>query len=252
MKQPNDLGINLTLGGGGARGAFHLGVLHYIDEKQISINSLSGASIGAIVGASYACGVPAKEQLKIFKDKTFKKVFKFNFSGGSLLQIDTNHPLIGALVPKRRFEDLQIPLHICVFNVSSATKSYINSGALLPPILASSALPLFFAPVEINGEYYVDGGLVDNLPTDCFEQNVVVSNLHPKRRKTFQKGLLKNVKRSLVQAWLYSSKQGLKNDYTQITSPKLFDHSVLKFSNLDTLFELGYDEAKKHFQTNPL
>jgi len=252
MKQANDLSINLTLGGGGARGAFHLGVLHYLNEQKIPINALSGASIGAIIGASYASGIAPARQLEIFKDKNFKKVFKFNFSGGSLLQIDTNHPLIRALIPKRRFEDLLIPLHVCVFNVSTATKSYVNSGELLPPVLASSALPLFFAPVAMGGEYYVDGGLVDNLPTDCFARNIVVSNLHPAKAQTFQKGLFKNFKRSLVQAWLYSSKQGLKKGSVEITSQKLFHHSVFKFTDPDTLFAIGYDEAKKHFETTPL
>lgn len=245
--------INLSLGGGGARGAFHLGLLHYIDQHNIKINSICGTSIGAIIGASYACGVSALEQLEIFKNQKFKKAFKFNLFNGSLLRIDTNSPFIKALIPKKNFEDLEIKLWVTVFDISNAKKTYIGTGKLLKAILASSSLPFIFAPIKIKGNYYVDGGLVDNLPTDMFDSHpVIVSNLHPKKDVLFKKGLLKNFKRSLVQAWLYSSTGGLKNCDREITTTRLFGYSVLKIEHLDELFWIGYEEAKKYFETNPL
>lgn len=64
----------LVLGGGAARGAFHLGFLHFCEENNIVINAYSGASIGAIISASHASGVRAKEQLEIFASNDVKKL----------------------------------------------------------------------------------------------------------------------------------------------------------------------------------
>lgn len=64
--------INLVLSGGAARGAFHLGFLHCMEEQGIEINAYSGSSIGAIIATSHASGVRAKEQLEIFKSKDVK------------------------------------------------------------------------------------------------------------------------------------------------------------------------------------
>jgi NTE family protein len=69
--------INLALSGGAFRGAFHLGFLEAIDGK-IEINAIAGSSIGALIGASYVCGVKPQKQLELLKSKAFKKVFKFN------------------------------------------------------------------------------------------------------------------------------------------------------------------------------
>ena len=66
MQQHN---IALALGGGAARGAFHLGVLDFCEQNCIQIQAYSGSSIGAIISASHASGISAKEQLKIFNSK---------------------------------------------------------------------------------------------------------------------------------------------------------------------------------------
>lgn len=245
--------IDLTLGGGGARGIFHLGVLHYFDEHNIKINSLCAVSIGAVIGASYACGIPPKQQLEIFKDKEFRKCFKPNLFDGSLLRIDTKHPLIKALIPKNNFEDLSIKLHVSVFDITNAKKETISSGKLLKAILASSSLPLFFAPIRIKEKFYVDGGLVDNLPVPKNSKyKSIVCNLHPQKRGDFKRGIVKNVKRSLTQAWRFNSSQGLLFCDGQITSTQLFKYSILKIQNPDTLFQIGYESAKRYFEKNPL
>lgn len=71
--------LALALGGGAARGAFHLGVLHFLEKNQIDIKAYSGSSIGSIISASHASGISAKEQLKIFASNDLKKAIKFNY-----------------------------------------------------------------------------------------------------------------------------------------------------------------------------
>ena len=93
--------ITLCLSGGAARGAYHLGVLQYIEESGIEVKAISATSIGAIIAASWLSGVSAKEQLAIFKSREFKKIFSFNFFRGSLFSIDTTAKIIKKLVPKK-------------------------------------------------------------------------------------------------------------------------------------------------------
>ena len=90
--------LALVLGGGAARGAFHLGVLDFIEKNNIEIKAYSGSSIGAIISASHASGISAKEQLKIFSSKDIKQIFKFNYFKKSIFKIDSLHKIIKELL----------------------------------------------------------------------------------------------------------------------------------------------------------
>ena len=93
MKIPTN-NLALALGGGVARGAFHLGFLDFCETHNIDIKAYSGSSIGAIISASHASGVKAKEQLKIFSSKEIREVLKFNFFRDGLLKIDHTNKII--------------------------------------------------------------------------------------------------------------------------------------------------------------
>ena len=95
----NQNNIAFVLGGGAARGAFHLGVLDFCEQHNIDIKAYSGSSIGAIISASHASGIKAKEQLKIFSSKDIKQTLKFNFFRNGLLKIDSSNKIIKELLP---------------------------------------------------------------------------------------------------------------------------------------------------------
>ena len=98
MKIPTN-NLALVLGGGAARGAFHLGVLDFCEQHNIEIQSYSGSSIGAIISASHASGIKAKEQLKIFSSKEMRQTLKFNYFRNGLLRIDASNKIIKELLP---------------------------------------------------------------------------------------------------------------------------------------------------------
>lgn len=248
-KDLQNCGINLVLGGGGARGAFHLGLLHYLDEKNIKINAISGVSIGAIIAASYGCGIPPKEQLRLYESKEFNKIYRINIHRGSLLRIDSDHQILQKLIPYEHFEQLMPKISITAFDISNTKPVCFSSGSLLQPLLATSSLPIFFSPVCIGGNYYVDGGLVDNIPTHPFTKGfTVASNLNPLPRSDFKSGFYKNIKRSFRQMWLYSSTQGLAKADMEITTKKLHRFSIIKKQNLQQMFDLGYEQAQESFK----
>jgi predicted acylesterase/phospholipase RssA/CRP-like cAMP-binding protein len=158
-------GIGLVLGGGGARGFAHLGVLHALAEADVPLDWVGGTSIGAIVAALAAQGLsPAQAQAQC----------KQHFSALR----DPTLPLVSLLAGRRirtklegvfgasAIEDLPLP-YLCVStNLSRAAQSVHERGPLVRAIRASIGLPGILPPVGLAGDLHVDGGLVNNLPID--------------------------------------------------------------------------------------
>ena len=244
--------ITLALSGGAARGAYHLGVLHYIEQNNIKVNAISGTSIGAIIGASWLCGVSAKEQLEIYKSKEFKKIFSFNYFRSSFLKIDINAAITQKLVPKQNIEDLEIPLFITAVDLKSGKNLYFDKGDLKTLCFAASALVPIFTPVEYNGYRLADGGFIDHIPMEAlraFDGELVAINLHPIYNKETGEGIFDNFMRSLSISTYRESSQADQCCDIYITSEKLLQYNMFSFGKLDALFELGYQDAEQKFSS---
>jgi NTE family protein len=164
MKKEEPVRIGIALSGGGARGIAHIGVLQALEEQGISPAVLSGTSAGAIAGALYASGKTPAEMLEFVKDASILKVFKVSFPYSGLARLTYLRERLSAFIPEDRFEALQKKLFITVSNLNTGEPEIIQEGALFRAIMASSAIPLVFQPIEIDGNLYVDGGLLENLP----------------------------------------------------------------------------------------
>jgi predicted acylesterase/phospholipase RssA/CRP-like cAMP-binding protein len=158
-------GIGLVLGGGGARGFAHLGVLRALAEASVPVDWIGGTSVGAIIGALVAQGLSPGEALASCKE---------HFS--SLR--DPTLPVVALLAGRRiraklervfgvaAIEDLSLP-YLCVStNLSRAAQAVHERGSLARAIRASIAVPGVLPPVSVGGDLHVDGGLVNNLPID--------------------------------------------------------------------------------------
>ena len=111
------MNLALVLSGGAARGAFHLGVLHYCEKNHIQIQAYSGSSIGSIISCSHASGINAKEQLKIFSSKEIKEIFKFNYFRNGLLKIDSSKEIIKELLPISKIQDIPKPVFLNAYDL---------------------------------------------------------------------------------------------------------------------------------------
>lgn len=244
--------ITLALSGGAARGAYHLGVLQFIEENDIHVNAISATSIGAIIGASWLSGVSAKEQLAIFKSKEFKKVFRFNFFRKSIYSIDTDAKVLDRLVLKKNIQNLEIPFFVTAIDINSGKNIYFDSGDLKTLCFASSALVPMFAPVKYNGYKLADGGFIDHIPIEplkSFAYEIVGVNLHPIYQREVKDSIFSYIKRVLYIS-MYRDSFGAKvNCDIYITSKKLLDYSIFSFNHFDKLFELGYQDAKEKFRS---
>ncbi len=163
-------GFGLALSGGGARAIVHAGILSVLDEAGLKPEIISGASMGAIIGALYADGVnPADMLNEMIKPELSKLPSWIGHRGGigSLVVLREHlHKILKAV----SFENLNIPLIISVTNLNKGTNELISKGKLIDWIVASASIPIVFQPVTINDNYYVDGGLTNNLPIKCLRK----------------------------------------------------------------------------------
>ncbi len=157
--------LGLALGGGGAKGTAHLGILAQLEKNGIRPDCISGTSAGAAVAALYAYGIPLDEISKILR--TLRAVsfasFKMN-SLGLFENLDLENALARTIGRDSKIEDCKIPLAIQVTNIETGEGKILTKGNLLKAVIASCCIPAIYVPQEIDGCLYVDGGLTENVP----------------------------------------------------------------------------------------
>jgi len=158
-------GIGLALGGGFARGYAHLGVLKELEAHQIPVACISGSSIGSILGAAYASGVPLAHIVERCGEVRFHDFARWRVSRLGLASNDRLGALIHRFFDSRQFEDLQLPLAIVATDLGTGDPVVFRQGSLADAIRASCAFPGLFEPVQIGTRYLADGGLVAPVPT---------------------------------------------------------------------------------------
>jgi len=189
--------LGVALGGGGVRGLAHAPALQAIDECGIKPSVIAGTSMGAIIGALYASGTSGDELVASIDKYTVKdddslkdviskaphmakwlSVVSLDLRHGGLFKTDGFLKYFSQKLKAKTFEDLEIPLHIVTTNFWTGEQVLFSSGELLPAISASMAIPGVFAPVVINGEVLVDGGLCNNVPynilQDCCDTTIAI------------------------------------------------------------------------------
>lgn len=241
----------LVLSGGASRGAFHLGVLQYFDDNKIQFDAFSGCSIGSLILSLYLEGITPKEQLKIFKSKEFRKLFKLNFSLTSLFKIDKKSTLVKKLFKTKNIEDLKKPLFLSVLNKNTNKIEYKNFGNLIDITLASCSLPILLSNTKIDNIKFIDSGLIDNLPITPFlnqKYKIVSVDLFPRTKKSNKKTLnpIKYFKRKFFKKWHENLDFAIQNSNIHITSQSLRKYNIFSFKYLDEMYELGYKEASNY------
>jgi NTE family protein len=172
-----------VLGSGGARGLAHIGVIRALEENgQFGIRSITGTSIGALIGGLYAGG-----KLDIYADWVSKLsrsdvwgLLDFSFTNKGLFKGERVMKKLADLVGEAQIEDLDIPFTAVASDIERRQEIWISEGSLFEAIRASIAIPGLFTPVERKGRILVDGGLLSPLPLapaqyHRVEQSIVVS-----------------------------------------------------------------------------
>jgi NTE family protein len=242
----------IILSGGGVRGFAHAGILKALNEAEIYPDVIAGVSAGAIVGALYADGHSPDEIFQFFKeDKSFFKYAKIRIPGKGLFKTVGLRDSISKHLKNEKLEDLEIPLIIAATNMSRGEVVYFDKGKILDRVMASAAIPVLFEPVEIDGDLYVDGGVLDNFPVTPLVKKckqligVSLNPIHPEEdfdnlfkiaERTFRLSVSSNI----------SPKISLCD---QLFEPEeLGEFGLLDASKGEKIFELGYNTAKKQLE----
>lgn len=164
MQTAGKVRIGISLSGGGARGAAHIGVLQALLEEGLGPSLVAGTSAGAIIGGLYAAGLQPQQMLDFIQESKMIKLLSFKPLRAVLGELTYLKERLAEVIPHDRFEALQLPLFVAISNLNTGKVEIRSSGELYSVIAASSSIPLVFSPVSIGGQQYVDGGLLCNLP----------------------------------------------------------------------------------------
>lgn len=157
--------ISLVLGSGGARGIVHIGIIQWLEDHGYEIRSISGCSMGALIGGFYAAGRldAYTEWLEGIDVLDMLKLLDFKGSGG-FVSGEKLMKKLQEIIGEHQIEDLPIKFTAVATDIDTQKEVWINEGPLLNAIRASISLPLFFTPFSYKGKRVVDGGVLNPVP----------------------------------------------------------------------------------------
>lgn len=194
--------IGLALGGGGVRGVAHIAYIKAMEDCHIRPCVISGTSSGAIVGAMYAGGMNPDEMYAVLerlfsvKQNTISAFKQISRMQGNLLS-SIAKKYLHRILPKNKFEELEIPLKVVATNFHSLEERVFSGGDILSTVMGSIALPGVFNPQPIEEEYYIDGGATNIVPFDIIREEcdvlvaIDVSKARPNSYKVTKKNASK-------------------------------------------------------------
>ena len=260
--------IILVLGGGGARGMAHVGVIRALAEADVRVHAVAGCSMGGIVGAFLAAGYDADGMEEVARGIRYESLLSFGELGG-IVGGDGIAALLAEHLPER-FDQLERELLVSAVDVQKGELVVLNEGALVPALRATSALPGLIAPVRHADRVLMDGGVLNNLPVDLARTlgraPVVAVDVAspPDRELRFDddRGLLGRLRDVLqpqraltVELFMksFDVPQALVTQMRLAMSPPDLlirpelgrDFGVEQFGRRDEAFEVGYDTARR-------
>ncbi len=197
-KPVKPLKVGVVLSGGGAKGLAHIGVLKVLEEEGVQIDFIGGTSMGAMIGGLYAMGYTATELDSIFRVTDFDRIVQDNLPRKvksfyekendekysltlpfqkmkiglpvAVSKGQNTFNLFSRLMYDARhiddFSKLPIPFLCMATNAETGEMVLLDKGNLAQAVVASGTFPTLFSPTEINGNYLIDGGIVNNFPVD--------------------------------------------------------------------------------------
>lgn len=246
----------LVLGAGGSRGVAHAGFIKALEEAKLSPDFVTGCSMGAIVGGCYAKGISAdfmKGELLTLKPRHLVDLSLRPFHNKAFLRSKKVRKKMGSYLGEDTFNDLKIPFScVAVDVVSGQTKTFSGEEKVLDGVLASSAIPCVFKPVQYGNMLLVDGGIRQRLPIEQVREMgaevvVVVDVLGGMRVMEGKKRLPSMLFRMIDVYDTALAEEKLKLQAPDLyLTPDLGNMSQYKFKGLDNAYQKGYELGIKN------
>ncbi|HEY8402364.1 MAG TPA: patatin-like phospholipase family protein [Cytophagaceae bacterium] len=238
--------IGLVMSGGGARGVAHLGAIKAFEERGLKPDIISGVSSGAIVGALYASGMKPEQVMELLVKTKIYRYIRPAFSKFGFLNIEKLLRIYQLHLPIKTFEELYLRLYISAADLREGKTVYFEEGDLIKAILASTCLPVIFAPLEVDNRLLVDGGIMNNLPVEPLidtcelilgvhvnpaNPNFKVSSIKSMIERTFHLAIQNNVRQRAPFCHIF------------IEPPELIKYGLFDIAKAEEIFKLGYTHA---------
>jgi len=245
--------IGLALSGGGIRGVAHLGVIKALEENGFAFSHVSGVSAGSIIGAFYCHGYTPEEILEIIEKTSLYKIVRPAISWRGLLKLDKVIDEFKSYFKEDSFESLEKPLHVSATDVTNGTTKFFSEGPLLRTVLASSSIPVVFDPVKIDETYYIDGGILNNLPVEPLKvtcDRVVGIHTNPVGKTEGSINMKMLMERALLLA-INCNIEIRKVQCDLFVEPEGLDrYAVFDIKKTKEIFEIGYEYANSLLESD--
>jgi NTE family protein len=247
--------IALVLGGGGARGIAHIGVLRAICKERIPIDLIVGTSVGSIVGAFYCVQIPFEKMYELANKTNIGTISNINYISmidmlltDNLFSNDKLEKYINENIGNVRFDELKIPLVCVATDLNTGERVLLREGSVAFAARASSTIPGIFKPVGYMQRYLVDGGLTENVPVNIakiFDCDVIIA-------VSIARDITKNTTNSTIETLMQVIYiQGMTFDQHNlaladvIIRPDVGNLSVLDFKHSAPCIDKGFIAVEK-------
>jgi NTE family protein len=180
--------LGLALGGGGARGLAHIGVLKVLEEEGLAADFVAGTSVGSLIGALYCCGYGWRELQELASTTDWSDLVTFTVPRLGLVNARKLERLVDRLVGGRTIGELPIPFRAVAVDITAGEEVVLTQGPVSRAVRASASIPGIFEPVRWEERLLVDGGLLNNVPSDVVRdmgaEVVLAVNLSGERVKS--------------------------------------------------------------------
>ena len=238
----------LVLSGGGTRGFAHIGAIQALEEAGIHVDVVSGTSAGSIVGAMYADGYSAAEILELFNKHKILRLSRPSFSRKGFLNFRGLNKRIIKYLRAKTFEELKIPLYVCITNLSKGEVVYVHEGPLARVIMASASIPIMFTPVRIGDDYFTDGAVFDNFPVKPVRkqcEQIIGINVMPHSPYKKIRGL-HSISMRVFQLFVNAADRASSLQCDILIEPvELADFGYLRHKRGMEMYTLGYEATRK-------
>ncbi len=247
--------VGLVLSGGGTRGFAHLGVYKAMKEFGIEPDVITGVSAGSIAGAFIADGQDPEKTMEILANHKLFDFLELSIPKQGLVQMGGFEKALKKRLKAKTFEDLKIPLVVFAVNMNKAKLARFDSGDLILAVKASSAVPVVFSPVRIGDDFFLDGGIIDNFPTQelvgrC--KTIIGVNVHP-IGEVRDLGNLRKIAERTFHILLRHQAKGKEKDCDIYIEPEgLEQYGMMDVSHAHEVFELGYRSAVKALEASTI
>ncbi len=158
--------ISLVLGSGGARGLAHIGIIRWLEEHHYQIQSISGSSIGALIGGLYATGKldEFEHWLNHLSNTDILALMDIAWDRSGLIKGDKLRRVLKKMIGNPKIEELPIPYTAVATDIHHEKEVWLQKGSLIDAMRASYSLPMVFTPQKYKGLTLIDGGVLNPVP----------------------------------------------------------------------------------------